>query len=679
MARYRLAQLINIEKLNQVLDDIFKISSIPTGIMDVDSMKSKINGVDNDCKDFRSLCNISIQNLLQKFNNGDEFAISRCKKGLNVLGVPIKLENENIAVLFHCQFYLSKNHIPDNNEMPVIDEERLKTITGFLLHFAEFITITCAARHKELEVNTKLDLMIQKETVELLKTNADLENQIKERKLAEVKLRNSEEKFRSIFEQTSIGIITFTTRFRLINCNLAINTMLGYTPEEFEQKKVRNLLVEEDIEIVRNHLTDLISKKIDNFRLETRFYKKDKSILWGRITVSIISHQQADSPDFIVMMMEDITARKIAEKDLTESEERFRSLFENAPEAVYLFDPENYKILLANKYTKDFFGYTDQELSEMTIHQLIASSRHSVNQKIKQVLQNGQAYVVERKYRKKGGAVVDVDVVAAKNYYKGKDCVLAFVRDITERKRYETEIKKALERERELNQLKSNFVSTVSHEFKTPMAIILSSVQLLERFSNKWSEEKKIKLYQKIYKAVMQTNGLINNVLLIGRDQSGKLEYKPNIFDFEDFCHQIVDETSIIFGSEVKIETNIDTNVGEIEIDTNLLRHIFTNLISNAIKYSPENKDILFKTELVDGSFISIVISDKGIGISENDLKNIFEPFHRAENVDQIQGTGLGMSIVKRCVDLHGGTINVDSKLGIGTNVEVVIEVKKKG
>lgn len=678
-----LGYLLDVDKLGKVVADIHRMTGVPTGIIDYANHKITLKNLRNNYYNSLEEQNKNTDNTKQLLKKITHSVDIKKKSTLikdhreNILAVPVKLQNKIIAVLYQCNFCIknNKNQKDEKESLIHLTQQQVETNTDFLKHFGELISQMADTRMKEIEVNSKLDLMVQQETVELLKTNEELQDEIAERRQTEKKLRNSEERFRSIFEQSSIGIMIISLRNVLLSCNQAVMAMLGYQIEELRSYEIRDFIYENDRETIASNLKKLIKNKQENFCLESRFLKKDNTHLWGRITVSLISYDDPGFTDFIVVVMEDITARKKAEKEVQESEKRFRDLFENAPEAVYLFDPDTKEILLANKFTQSFFGYSWEELRKMTIDELIMSNIKLVEKNIQEVLASDRSYIQERRYKKKNGEIVDVDVIATKNKYKGKDCILAFVRDITERKKYEREITKALEKEKELSQLKSNFVSTVSHEFKTPMSVILSSVQLLDRFNDKWENEKKQKLFQKIYNAVMQTNSLINNVLLMGKDQSGKLEYRPLRAHFESFCKQIIEETQIVFGSEVNINASINTDIGEVTIDTNLLRHIFTNLLSNAIKYSLNNKVIDFAVNYTSNGETSILIKDRGIGISEEELKNIYEPFHRAKNAGHVKGTGLGMSIVKRCVDLHGGKIVIHSELGKGTSVLVTLQL----
>ncbi len=255
--------------------------------------------------------------------------------------------------------------------------------------------------------------------------------------------------------------------------------------------------------------------------------------------------------------------------------------------------------------------------------------------------------------------------------------VMAIIRDITERKRVETDIRNALEKEKELGELKSRFVTMASHEFRTPLATILSSSELLEYYSHKWSEDKKLKHQQRIQSSVKHMTGLLDDVLLIGKAEAGKLEFQPKLLDIVQLCRDLVEEVQVTTQSHV-INFCTQEQLDKIDglIDEKLLRHIITNLLTNAVKYSPQGKEVSFNLSC-DRTSAIFSIQDGGIGISPEDQQQLFESFHRGKNVSNIPGTGLGLAIVKKSVDLHGGTITVQSQLEVGTTFLVTLPLNQ--
>ncbi|HEY9729018.1 MAG TPA: hybrid sensor histidine kinase/response regulator [Chroococcales cyanobacterium] len=229
----------------------------------------------------------------------------------------------------------------------------------------------------------------------------------------------------------------------------------------------------------------------------------------------------------------------------------------------------------------------------------------------------------------------------------------------------------ALEKERELNQLKSKFVSMVSHEFRTPMTTIRLCAEKLRGNNPQLAQERKDRYLELMQGSISDMLQLLDEVLLLARSEAGGLKYDPTTLHLEEFCREII-ETLQLSTSNHKLIFTCHTDCPPVVMDAILLRHIFTNLLSNAIKYAREDSSIRFDLSCTDG-IATFAIQDEGIGIPLKDQQRLFETFHRASNVGQIQGTGLGLSIVKRCVDLHQGQIQLESAEGIGTTVTVML------
>jgi PAS domain S-box-containing protein len=252
--------------------------------------------------------------------------------------------------------------------------------------------------------------------------------------------------------------------------------------------------------------------------------------------------------------------------------------------------------------------------------------------------------------------------------------VMAIVRDITKRKRAEADIRKALEQEKELSELKTRFVTMTSHEFRTPLAAILSSAELLEHYSHKWSEEKKLNHLLRIQTSVKHMTELLNDVLLIGKAEAGKLEFKPTPLELTRFCQELVEEIQLAATNHT-ITFRAQNQCTNTCMDEKLLRHILSNLLSNAIKYSPQGSHVYFDLTCQPGEAI-FQIQDRGIGIPLAEQATIFNSFIRASNVGTISGTGLGLAIVKKSVDLYGGNITVKSEVDVGTTFTVSLPLQ---
>lgn len=255
--------------------------------------------------------------------------------------------------------------------------------------------------------------------------------------------------------------------------------------------------------------------------------------------------------------------------------------------------------------------------------------------------------------------------------------------EVQERKSAETalresarEIQKALEKEKELSELKSRFVSMASHEFRTPLSTILSSISLLSRYTEGSQQEKRDKHIQRIKSAVRNLTGILNDFLSLSKLEEGRIENQPFEFELQELCPEVIDEIQGLLkdGQEI-IHEGIHTPM-TVNWDKRLVKNILFNLLSNASKYSDEGKKIFLK-ERLEGDYLLIDITDQGIGIPEADQVYLFTRFFRAANAMNIQGTGLGLNIVKRYIDLVGGSITFDSQLNVGTTFTVCLPLNQ--
>ena len=242
-------------------------------------------------------------------------------------------------------------------------------------------------------------------------------------------------------------------------------------------------------------------------------------------------------------------------------------------------------------------------------------------------------------------------------------------RDITIRKQAERDMMQALEREKELRQLKSRFLSMASHEFRNPLSSILVCVDMLTQNARNLPLEEQDFYLQLIKDSALNIQSILEDVLVLSKAESGKQDFKPSYLDLKEFCEQIVNEMRLSYANRT---INLITERDTIEFygDDKLLWHIFTNLLSNALKYSPEHESV--DLEIIDReSTILVLVRDRGIGIPVEAQKHLFDSFYRANNVGEIPGTGLGLAIVKRAIDLHEGTITISSEPNRGTTVQV--------
>ncbi|GAK54053.1 ATPase, histidine kinase-, DNA gyrase B-, and HSP90-like domain protein [Candidatus Moduliflexus flocculans] len=228
--------------------------------------------------------------------------------------------------------------------------------------------------------------------------------------------------------------------------------------------------------------------------------------------------------------------------------------------------------------------------------------------------------------------------------------------------------------EKELNQLKTHFLSMASHEFRTPLTTIQLSNDLLKRYGGKMGDEKRAEECAVIERAVNRMTLLLNDVLMIAKGETGKVELNRERVNILELCQQVVDTYKLLSDGTHTVSITFSGDFVPILVDPKLLHHVFSNLLSNAIKYSPKGGTIAVQVKQTPDRVLW-QITDQGMGIPADELPHLFEVFHRAHNAASIQGTGLGLSIVKQFVELHGGTITVNSVENQGTTFLITLPV----
>lgn len=330
-------------------------------------------------------------------------------------------------------------------------------------------------------------------------------------------------------------------------------------------------------------------------------------------------------------------------------------------------------IKTANQFAQNLFGYSEQELVNNPISIIIRDEsflkqiNNLSNYGAVEFLRNVEINCLKKNQE---SIIVAFSCSAIQTEPGGLKNFVYIGRDISDHKQLEAEMLKALERERELRELKSDFVSMASHEFRTPLTSILSSTELLEKYSSRWTEEKKQKHYRRIENSVKRMTELVEDVLLISKAEAGKLEFNPQPLILKSFCRNLVEEIQLNIGKKHRINFTYIGQATPVCLDEKLLLQILNNLLTNAIKYSPQETIVRFNCTCQQHEVI-FEIQDEGIGIPVEDQNRLFESFHRAKNAGNIPGTGLGLTIVQKSVNLHNGNISLVSKVGVGTTFQV--------
>ncbi|MBX3746378.1 MAG: PAS domain S-box protein [Verrucomicrobiae bacterium] len=371
--------------------------------------------------------------------------------------------------------------------------------------------------------------------------------------------------------------------------------------------------------------------------------------------------------------------RKRSERELRESEQKFRALFEASSQGVMLHDTEKY--LEVNPATLRIMGYPDAA-------DLIG--RHPAETSPPTQPDGRDSAVVAREYiarcmetgharfdwvaRSGRGVDVPLEVILTRVTMGGRQIIQAVINDISERKRAEAELRRALQHEKEMGALKSNFVSMVSHEFRTPLGIIMSSAGILEKYFDRLDPGERREQLESIQRSTRRMGDLMEQVLLLSRLDAARMGFAPTPLDLAGFFRVLTDEVHSVTSRRCPIELRVDALPARARADEGLLRHIFTNLLTNAVKYSEAGQSVEFSV-VREGAEAVCTVRDHGIGIPEADREWLFRAFHRGRNVGQRSGTGLGLVIVQRCLEIHGGRLELESAVGAGTAMTVRLPV----
>jgi len=364
----------------------------------------------------------------------------------------------------------------------------------------------------------------------------------------------------------------------------------------------------------------------------------------------------------------DITARKELESELQRTSSEREAILNSATVGIVLSVLRRHEWV--NAKFAQMLGYPRQILIGQTSEYLHLSHEawEEFGREARAALIAHGTYICERQLRQRNGELLWVEMGGSCIRPNDPDSgVIWTFLDITGRKRSEQEIREALEQQRALNELRSRFVAMTSHEFRTPLSAILSAGELLRDYGDRLPATERAELLDGISAAVQRMSRMMDRVLLLGKADAQMLEFTPHEVDLVPLARKFIDEARAQHPDATsRVVTEFDPGLRRGRYDEALLRHIFGNLLSNALKYSPDGGTVRFTVQARDGG-AKFEVADQGIGIPAAELPHLFGSFHRASNVGGIQGTGLGLAIVKNAVDKHGGRISVTSVPGEGT------------
>ncbi|WP_190811020.1 PAS domain-containing sensor histidine kinase [Flagellimonas sp. S3867] len=465
----------------------------------------------------------------------------------------------------------------------------------------------------------------------------------------------------------------------VIYINAAFEKLTGYPKEDIINRNLRFLqgkdVDQEGVKQLHNAV-----KEGKSCEVEIRNYKKDGTLWWNKTSITPIKDSNGNVTHF-VGIQNDVTDRIEAEKERN----HWNKIFEESLNEIYIIDTKTLKFIRANQGAQKNLGYSLEELKQFTPLDIKPEyDKDSFNELISPLqLEREEKITFETVHLRKDGSTYPVEVHLQRSFIGRQKVLISIILDITDRKDYTEklertvaertqQLRQALEKEKELNELKTRFLSLVSHEFKTPLSSILTSTTLLSKYTESEQQQKRNKHITTIRNKVKQLDAILNDFLSIERLETGKVKYNLEQFALSKVVNQVIYDANLLLKSGQKINYPEDIDDVIITFDEKIFELILSNLIHNAIKYSPENTTIDIEV-LKNNDSLQLMIKDQGIGIPETEQKFIFNRYFRANNALLNQGTGIGLNIVKQHLENLEGNISFTSQENCGSTFIVEI------
>ncbi|MBF0561243.1 MAG: PAS domain S-box protein [Alphaproteobacteria bacterium] len=492
---------------------------------------------------------------------------------------------------------------------------------------------------------------------------------ITERKAAEARLRDSEERYRATFEQMAVGIAHTSFDGKLLRCNARFAEIIGYPPEEVSSLTFQQITSPDDLSRSLEAVGPLLAREVKTVQWEKRYIRKDGRLTWVKLTSSLQYDGEGQALHFITLV-EDINVQKDAEarlaaamETLRDNEEKFRLLFNGGNDVVLLhaITPDTGapvgNFLEVNEIACLRLGYSHAELLQMGPYDIDDPSTPTVDEKNLDFTANGYA-VFERIHVTKDGKRIPVEINARKLIYHGQTMMLAICRDITER----TIMEAALVRSNaELEQ----FAYVVSHDLRQPLRMVTSYMSLLKNKLGDTLDEDGRKF---IYFAVDGARRMDSLILgLLEYSRAGRVDRAMSPLPLAQVVREALINLEIVIqeaGADIQVAENLPTVNG----NPQELVRLFQNLIGNAVKYRIVDRPPVIRIDWRDGGPEWVIcVHDNGIGMDSKDFERAFGIFQRLVTSQQYEGTGIGLAICKKIVEHHGGKIWIESAPGVGS------------
>jgi len=499
-----------------------------------------------------------------------------------------------------------------------------------------------------------------------------------------MKLFEENDIFKILSEAVSEGILIVNDKQQIVASNSMANEMFGYPDEELNGRPLHILLPKSTATNHEGFFKGFMlkgEKRSMGKGLDLCGVRKDGSEFPLEIGLNPFKLLRRK---YVMALVVDISERKKAEQLIG----HWFTIFNESLNEIYIFDLESYTFLNVNHGALLNLGHEIEKLKEMSIFNIMtALTPKSLTRLLTPLIKNKKNKIeFETLYQRKDGSIYPVEVHLQISHLDKKQVGVAIVLDITERKSYTEKLERtveqrtqqlsaALEKEKSLNELKTKFLSLVSHEFKTPLTSILTSITLLSKYTNTDQQEKREKHIGTIKSKVKYLDNILSDFLSIERLETGQVRYTTSTFLLSKVINEVVYSANSLLkeGQRINYPQHIDDIM--VTFDEKILALSLTNLLNNAIKYSTENSSIEVLVEQNE-NHLTVHISDQGIGIPKEEQSFIFDRYFRASNVLTTQGTGIGLNIAKQHLENLGAEIAFESKEGKGTRFTIQIPIK---
>lgn len=492
-------------------------------------------------------------------------------------------------------------------------------------------------------------------------------------KRTQMAMRESEARYRLLAENIRDVVIRINAAHIFVYVSPSSQTVLGYAAASLIGQSVFTHVHPHDLRSIEQALVAAEIPNAQNGHMIIRYRHQQGHYLWLEVSGQVIYAAETGTIESYIASARDISARKNVEDALQQSEEKYRHLIENMRGGLAVYDVDN-RITYINDRACELLGYTRTQIIGQSPFGYASPANEAIirAQLARRRSLERSSYEIASKHKDGNTLYLLIDgapLLDEDGHYNGG---LIVITDITLQKQAEEALRQALAKEKELSELKSRFVTMASHEFRTPLASILAMTETLSNYRHRLSDEQIEQRLVKIKDQIAHLKNIMEDVLLLARMQARRFEFNPSVVELVGFCRALLDEFQESTGEMARLHYSSQVSECMVQIDAKLMRQVLSNLVSNAVKYSPADSAIQVNLELTEGAFV-LQICDQGIGIPATDLSHLFEPFHRATNVGTISGTGLGLVIAKEAVELHGGTLTIESEINQGTTCTIRI------